>query len=251
MDPMAMILIKALILGAIVTGFLGFIFIKVVSKSTETSVSRLNRETEVVRGKQAELNQKIKEANEELQRRRKEADELLSKMKTDAESTARGEREQIVNKARAEAEEIIAKAQKTKEDMRKALEKDLELKAIDFMVILADEIFSAKVRTALNHDLIDEFLDSLQKVDMSMVNDAIGEAEVVSVGPLEEKFKLRVGDILKKKLGRPVELKLKEDKKILAGIVIRFESLRLDGSLANIMKEKGVEMKERLERGLL
>jgi len=251
MDQMGLLLIKALILGAVFTAVAGFVFVRIVSKSTDTHVSRLNRETEAVRSKQSELNQKIKEANEELQRRRKEADELLAKMKEDAETTARGERDQIVSKAREEAEDIIAKAQRTKEDMRKAMEKDLELKAIDFMVILTDEIFSEKVRGALNHDLIEEFLDSLQKVDMSMVNDAINETEVISVGPLEEKFKVRVAEILKKKLGRPIELKLKEDEKILAGIVIRFESLRLDGSLANMMKEKGVEMKERLERGLL
>jgi len=91
MNPMGMILIQALILGVIVTAVLGFIFIKVVSRSTETHVSRLNRETEAVRSKQAELNQKIKDANEELQRRRSEADDLVSKMKTDAEEAAKDE----------------------------------------------------------------------------------------------------------------------------------------------------------------
>ncbi|HSV43167.1 MAG TPA: hypothetical protein VLJ10_01305, partial [Candidatus Bathyarchaeia archaeon] len=88
MDPMGMILIKALMLGAIVTAALGFVFIKVVSKSTETHVGRLNRETEAVRSKQSELNQKIKEANEELVRRREEADTLVAKMKEDAQSAA-------------------------------------------------------------------------------------------------------------------------------------------------------------------
>lgn len=251
MDSMGMILIQALILGVIVTAVLGFVFIKVVSKSTETHVSRLNRETEAVRSKQAELNQKIKDANEELQRRRSEADNLVLKMKTDAEEVAKQEREKIIQKARAESEEIIAKAQKTKEDMRKALEKEMQMKAIDFMQILADEIFSEKVRVSLNHDLIDEFLDSFQKIDMSMVSDNINEAEVVSAIVLDEKFQTRLSEILKKKLGRTIQLKLREDKKILAGIVVHFENLRLDGSLAHIMREKGVEMKERLERGLL
>ena len=251
MDPMIMLLIQALILGVIVTAVLGFIFIKVVSKGTETSVSRLNRETEAVRVKQVELTQKIKEANDELKQRRSEADALVSKMRTEAEETAKQEREKIIQKARAEGDEIIAKAQKTKEEMRKALEKEMEMKAIDFMQILADEIFSEKVRASLNHDLIDEFLDSFQKVDMSMLGDNIREAEVVSAAALDEKFQARLSGILKKRLGRDIQLKLAEDKKILAGIVIRFENLRLDGSLAHIMKEKGVEMKERLERGLL
>lgn len=251
MSEMGMILVKAIIFGAVFTGILGFAFYKWASKSTETHISRLNRETEAVRTKQSELNQKIKDANEELDKRRKEADELVSKMKEDAEAAAKEEREKIITKARTESEDIILKAQKTKEDMRKALEKDVELKAIDFMVILATEVFSEKVRQGLNRDLISEFLDSLQKVDMSMVSDTIDEAEVVSPIPLEEDLKARLTDILTKKMGRPIGLKLAEDAKLLSGILIRFESLKLDGSLANMMKEKGVEMKERLERGLL
>ena len=56
---LGMLFIKALIAGIVVTGVLGFIFIKVVSKSTDGALSRLNRETEEVRDKQKELNSKI------------------------------------------------------------------------------------------------------------------------------------------------------------------------------------------------
>jgi len=251
MSPMVMLMVKALILGAIVTGFLGFIFIKVVSRSTETHVSRLNRETESVRAKQTELNQKIKEASEELQKRRQEADALVAKMKEDASQTALEEREKIIKKARSESEEIIIKAQKTKDEMRKALEQEVELKAIDFMVILAGEVFSDRVRAALNRELSNEFLDSLQKVDMSMVGGSLDEAQVTSAMTLDSELQSRLSEIINKKLGRKIGLVLSDDSKLLAGMIIRFDSLVLDGSLANIMKEKGVEMKERLERGLL
>jgi len=251
MSDMVMLMVKALILGAIVTGVLGFVFIKVVSKSTETHVTRLNRETESVRTKQTELNQKIKEASEELQKRRQEADALVAKMKEDAALKAQEEREKLIKKARSESEEIIIKAQKTKDDMRKALEQEVELKAIDFMVILAGEVFSDRVRAVLNRELSNEFLDSLQKVDMSMVGGDIDEAQVSSAIALDQDLQDRLSDIINKKLGRKISLVLSEDPKLLAGLIIRFNSLALDGSLANIMKEKGVEMKERLERGLL
>ncbi len=244
-------ILQFLVLMAVVCGVIIFVLRKVLFDSTQGAVNRLQKDTEAVRAKQTELNQKIKEANEELQHRRSEADSLVLKMKTDAEEVAKQEREKIIAKARAEGEEIIAKAQKTKDDMRKALEKEMELKAVDFMIILAEEIFSEKVRASLNHDLIDEFLDSFQKTDMSMISESIAEADVVSAIPLEEKFRTRLSDILQKKLGRTIALKYTEDKKILAGMVVHFENLRLDGSLAHIMKEKGVDMKERLERGLL
>lgn len=251
MENMGMLLIQAIILGAIVTGVLGFVFIKVVSRSTETHVTRLNRETESVRSKQSELNQKIKEANEELKKRREEADALVSRMKDEASTTAKDEREKMILKARQESEDIIAKAQKTKEAMRKVIEKDMELKAIDFMVIMMGEIFSERVRESLNRDLTMEFLDSLQKIDVSMVNANIGEAEITSPIPLAEDLRNRLDEILQQRLGRKIVLKLQEDPKVLAGIIICFESLKLDGSLANMVKEKGTDMKERLERGLL
>lgn len=55
-----LLLVKALIFGMIFTGVLGFFFINFMSRNTEGAVSRLNKETELVRTKQGELNTKIK-----------------------------------------------------------------------------------------------------------------------------------------------------------------------------------------------
>ena len=46
-----------------------FFLKKILFDSTQGAVNRLNRETEAVRAKQAELNEKIKQANEELEER--------------------------------------------------------------------------------------------------------------------------------------------------------------------------------------
>jgi F0F1-type ATP synthase membrane subunit b/b' len=248
---LGMLMIKAIVFGMILTGVLGFAFWRFASKSTETALSRLDRETEAVRQKQIELTDKIKQANEELMKRRAEADALVAKMKEDASDTAQKEREKIVNKARQDAEEIINKAQRTKDDMRKVIEQEMHLKAIDFTVLMMNEIFSDRIKKAVNRDLIEEYLDGLQKVDMSIVDDALTEAEITTVDTIEPDIQKRLEEIIIGKLGRPLQLKLTVDREVLAGIVIRFGSLRLDGSLYNLLKEKGIEMKERLERGLL
>ncbi|HSA31959.1 MAG TPA: F0F1 ATP synthase subunit delta [Candidatus Omnitrophota bacterium] len=248
---LGMLMIKAIVFGMILTGVLGFVFWRFASKSTETALSRLDRETEAVRQKQIELTDKIKQANEELMKRRAEADALVAKMKEDASETAQKEREKIVNKARQDAEEIINKAQRTKEDMRKVIEQEMHLKAIDFTVLMMNEIFSDRIKKAVNRDLIEEYLDGLQKVDMSIVDDAITETEITTVETIEPDIQKRLEEIIVSRLGRPLQLKLNADRSVLAGIVIRFGNLRLDGSLYNLLKEKGIEMKERLERGLL
>jgi len=251
MGETTILLIKAIVFGMIFTGILGFFFVRFAAKSTDTALSRLDRETEAVRKKQIELTDKIKQANEELTKRRSEADALVAKMKEDAADVAQKEREKIVNKARQDAEEIINKAQRTKEDMRKVIEEEMHIKAIDFTVLMLNEIFSERIKKAVNHDMIEEYLDGLQKVDMGIVDAAISDAEVLTVEPMEPEMQKRLGEIILKGLGRPLNLKLEVDKSILAGIVLRFGNLKLDGSLYNILKEKGIEMKERIERGLL
>jgi F0F1-type ATP synthase membrane subunit b/b' len=249
MDPM--LVIKALIVGGILAGVLTFFLKKALIDTTQGAVNRLNRETEDVRAKQAELNEKIKQASEELAKRRAEADALVSKMKEEAEQKAKEERDKILKKAREDGEEVIARAQKSKEDMRKAVEKDVELKMVDYTALVLKEILSEKTLPALNEALIAEFLDGVKGVDMSMLNPAIDTADVVTGLPVNEKWKNLVSEIINQKLNRPIKLNFSQDNKIISGMIVRFGSLTLNGSFVHILREKGAEIKQKVERGLL
>jgi len=242
---------KALVLGFVFMGVTIFVLKKVLFDSTQGAVNRLNRETEDVRKKQAELNERIKQANEELAQRRKEADALLAKMKQEAEEKATEEREKILKKARADGEEIIAKAQRTKDDMRKALEKEAEVKIMDFTVILLEEVLSKRTHGAFNENLLNDFLDELKEIDMSMITEDLTSADVVVSEPLTDNFKNRLSDVLKQKLGRVIQFNVTVDESIISGIVLKFGSLSLNGSLQYLLDDKGTEIKEKLEKGLL
>ena len=140
MNPM--LIVQFLVIQSIFFGLVIFVLKKVVHDDTKGAVNRLNKETEEVRAKQAELNEKIKQANEELERRRKEADALVAKMTEEATEKAKEEREKLVNKARQEGEEIIAKAQATKDAMRKAVQKEIEMKMVDFSVEILNTVLT-------------------------------------------------------------------------------------------------------------
>jgi F0F1-type ATP synthase membrane subunit b/b' len=246
-----LLVFKFLILGGVFIALAIFFLKKVLFDSTQGAVNRLNRETEAVRAKQIELNEKIKQANEELAKRRSEADALVAKMKEDAESKAKDEREKIIAKARQDAEEVISKAQKTKDEIRKVLEKEAEVKALDFANVLLKEVFSARALLSLNENLIDEFISSLESVDMSMVAAEINTVDVITTIPLADKFRTRLDELLKKKLDRELKYNMTQDTKINSGIILRFGSLTLNGSLAYALQEKGMQVKELLEKGLL
>ena len=102
MNPL--IIVQFLIVQTIFFGLIIFVLKKVLHDDTKGAVNRLNKETEEVRAKQAELNEKIKLANEELERRKKEADALVARMTDEATDNAKEEREKLVNKARQEGE---------------------------------------------------------------------------------------------------------------------------------------------------
>ena len=245
------LIIQFLVLTAVVSGVLIFVLKKVLFDSTQGAVNRLNRETEVVRAKQAELNEKIKQANEELAKRKSEADALVSKMTEEAESKAKEERDKIINKARQDGEEIINKAQKTKAEIRRVLEQEIDLKAIDFSVIVLNSVLSKQAALSLNDTMTIEFLQALKDVDMSMIDEKITTLDVVAASPLSERLRNIMSQLMREKLGRDIMINATVDPAILAGMVLKFGTLSLDGSLYASLRKKSEEVKGLLEKGLL
>ena len=251
MGEATLLLVKALIFGMIFTGVLGFFFIRFMSKHTETAVSRLNQETEDVRHKQVELNEKIKDANEELINRRKEADALVTKMKEDAEEKANSEREKIIQKARQDAEEIINKAHHTKDQVRLDLEKEMKLQAIDYCVLLMEQFFTSRSFEALDESLISQFFADMERVDMDMVGEDVQSIDVMTARPLADKFEQQLNDLLFSKLERKFQVNKTVQQEIIGGILLKFGTLSLDGSLKSLLRSTAEEVKEKLEKGLL
>lgn len=245
----AMLILQFIVLTAVVTGTIIFFLHRVLIASTDGAVKRLNTETEAVRTKRSELDRKIKEAEEELAKRKKEAEDLAKKMKEEAEEGARAEREKMVKKAREEGEEIIAKAQHTKDQLREEIRKELTLKIIDYSAQLLTAVLSGKTKGALNAELVDEFLVNLEKMDMSQVDADLNSADIVCASPLSVAAGDKLSKLLKSKLNRDIKINTAIDPNIVGGVVLRFGSLALDGSLQNSLLEAGEELKKKAERG--
>ncbi len=245
------LLIRAVIIGMVVVGVGGFFIWKFSKDTIDKDLNRLNKETEAVLTKQTELNEKIKQASEELSKRKSEADALVLKMTEDAEKAAREEREKLVAKARQEGEDIITKANNTKEDIRKAIIKEMDMRAVDFTAMILDNVLSKEGRLALDECLIMEFIESLSKMDMEMIGEDIKTAEVVTSSALSERMRNRLSETLYSKLHRTIDVTVTVDPKVLSGMVLRFGSLALDGSLKNMVRESAVTLKEKIEKGLL
>ncbi|MEI8011025.1 MAG: F0F1 ATP synthase subunit delta [Candidatus Omnitrophota bacterium] len=235
---------QVVVFGAI----LGLLYYFYVSQ-TDGAKKRLERDAEAARVREVELNRKISAADDELVSRRKELDKIELKMKTELEAEATKHKEELVQKARAEAEEIITRAQNSAAGIRRDIEKQMELKIIDHSVNILNGVLARGARVSLEKDLVEEFIEQLKAVDMSKISLDIKEADVITsadLGPSELK---RITDIIKNKSGRDIILHAKIDgSQVVAGMVIHFGSLQLDGSFKAAVRDAAVALKAEVEK---
>lgn len=242
------LIIQFLVLTAIVSGGIIFALYRVFISNVDGAKKRLEAEVEAAHARQAELGQKIKEADEELESRRAEMREIEKKLRGEIEEEANKERENIVNKAREEAEEIIGKAQIQCERLVNEAESDISMRVIDEAKTILEKALPNKNLMLLDQDLINEFIDELKKVDMSKVNQSSGEAVIVTARGIQANAKSAVESVLKEKLGGSLAVKESTDPSILSGAMLKFGSMQLDGSLRNALTQESNKLKQNTEK---
>jgi F0F1-type ATP synthase membrane subunit b/b' len=242
------LIIQFLILTVVISGGIIFALYMVLIRTVDGAKQRLDRDAEAARKREAELNQKIKEADAELQRRNKELDIMEKKMRQELEEQTTKQKEELISKARAEAEEIITKAQSAREQIRREIEKTMEIKIIDYAAGITTEVLSVKVKDVLDKYLVAEFIEKLNKIDMSRISVDIKVADVISATAVPENLLAEISKVFKAKLSRDIKLNPKIDPHVVGGIVLMFESLQLDGSLQNALKESANTLKQQVEK---
>ena len=242
------LIIQFLILTTVISGGIIFALYLVLIKTVDGAKQRLDRDAEAARQREAELNIKIKEADAELQRRNKELDVMEKKMRQELEEQTTKQKEELIGKARKESEEIITKAQNAKEQIRREIEKNMEIKIIDYSAKITGDIMSVKVREMLDKYLLAEFIEKLNAVDMSRLGPDMKEADVITATPVPEEVLAEISSLFKKKLSRDIKLRPKIDPTVIGGVMLMFDSLQLDGSLQNALKESAGALKQQVEK---
>ncbi len=242
------LVIQFFVLTVIVTAVISVILHFFLIRPVDSAKQRLDRDAETARQREAELNQKIKEADAELQRRQKELDVMEKKMRMELEEQSVKQKEELIHKARAEAEEIITKAQNAKEGIRREIEKNMEVKIVDYAVKILSEVLSNASKDAMDRQLFTEFMEKLKGVDLTRLGLDVKTADVITANPLDQASAQAITQLFKEKLGRELKLNPKIDKTVLSGVILQFESLLLDGSLQNSFKEITTAFKEQIEK---
>jgi F0F1-type ATP synthase membrane subunit b/b' len=235
-------------LTTVISGGIIFALYMVLIRTVDGAKQRLDRDAEAARRREAELNQKIKEADAELQKRKKELDVIEKKMRQEAEEQTSKQRDEIVGKARIEAETIITNAQKASAQIRREVEKTMEIKIVDYATDITADVLSIQVKDALDKYLTSEFIEKLKKVDMSRINMDVKSADVVSATVIPDSLLADISRVFRDKLSRDIKLNPRIDPKVVGGVTLMFESLQLDGSLRNSLRESAHALKQKVEQ---
>lgn len=243
--------IQFLIILAVSVGFVAWLLKRMFYVSIESTKKRLDEELAKTTAKQTELSRKIKEADEELSKRQAEAKELAAKMRLDAETETESERERIIKAARDEGEDIITKAQNATKKLKEELEREMDQKALKFSSEILTKVLSQKNRDEFYELLIKDFLSELKTVDMSRLSSDVKEIEVITLKELDSKVKEEINKIIKEKTSKEYNLKCNIDKEMGGGIILKFGSMAVDGSLREAIREVVVNMQNDLENKLI
>lgn len=220
---------------------------KLLFTDANSALNRLNDTRIRTEKKQNELEERIKKFEEscrvQVADTQKKAEEIKSQ--AIAESDKKGR--EIIEKARAQAEEIVTKANDAKDRLKAMLEKEVELRMMDFCANLYTRAFVDRMPVKFNDALIDDFMAELPKMDAKYIAD-VKEMEIITISKLNEDVKNKIKSVIEGKINHKVNVKEKEDKSILAGIIVKFGTLAIDGSLRSKLVEAAEKIKVEKER---
>lgn len=243
-----MFIVQFILLQVIVFSGVIFFLKKILYGDTQSAINRLNREYQDLLSKQKQLAQKVEEAEKELVLKKEEAVQVKNKMTTQAMDEIRQQKDEMVMKAKQEAEEIVAKAKASSDKHYHEIEKQVRAKLTESAALLLRQSISERIVKVTHTELISEFLERAKNFDLTNVDPSIQKLTVKTAVPLTAPEKEKIKSFVNGKLNRTLELEEIEDKALIAGVVLMFGTLMMDGSMENYIREAELKMKQTIEK---
>ncbi|MDO8525377.1 MAG: F0F1 ATP synthase subunit delta [Candidatus Omnitrophota bacterium] len=231
-----------MLIQLIVIQVIAFVIIVVVLKKllyTETAreSDRLKKLKEEFAVKERELQVKIESAEANAAAKIAKSEEDARNFRAGKEKETESLREEIIRKARERAEETIKAAINSKEKIREEIELEMKKK----IPVLANSIFkyvlSAAAAELMHNELIEELASRVKKLDNSAFKIKTERGELLSAYPLKKSDSEKIAAAISAKAGHAVSLSEKEDKGLIAGIIVKLGAIVIDGSLENKLKQ--------------
>lgn len=213
------------------------------------AVGHLHKVNDELMKQQAELKIKIAEANKEYQEKTAQADREIAEKQAEVREIANKTVEEAKQQAEQEKERLINEAVATREQMKQEIMASMEEKAIQHSLSIISEFIGDGMKKQIHELLVEEVLEGLKEVsnlDNFQIDTDTAELEVA--GALSDKQKDDIKKILKQKINKEVKLNEKVNSELIGGMVLKFGSFVIDGSLSDRLKGAAAEIKRETAR---
>lgn len=213
--------------------FLGVLYVlrRIMIRDTASAVNRLRIADEENANRLAEMKKRIAEAEDEFRRRSTELDEALATQREEAMRQLEEEKKRALALSREEGERILDTAKGRAEKIDHEIEHEVRTHAVVIVGTAVRQVFSERLRGALNDQLVDELLEEMAAADIGYLPEEIREVEIILPYAPAADLKKKIKAILEKKLTRKIEVRETVRQEIGGGMILRLGSLVMDGSL--------------------
>lgn len=243
MNILIIILIQGLIFGGLI--FLLRHFMKMHISGAVGHLQKLN--DELVK-QQVELKRQIADGHKEYETKMAKLQQEIITRQAAARDEALKTLEDSKSRALQEREKIINEAVETREKMRQEVMAEMEEKAIQYSKDVIAGFLSGDLRSLIQNHFAKDVLEGLKEMQIQQfqVDGAVAQLRVAE--PLGEDVKKKIQQVLKEKFKKDVQLKEEIQPELVSGLILRFGTLVIDGSLQNRLQETTARLRKETAR---
>jgi vacuolar-type H+-ATPase subunit H len=140
---------------------------------------------------------------------------------------------EVQQQAKEEAQRILEHARKEIHQWESEFHHRTEERAMDLSLQMLQLTFTDQGKRALQHQLLSEFLEELNRLDDQQMTQTAGKMKVITVAEMSDSERERLNQILTRKMGEKVTFEESVDPEMIAGLIIQIGDFMIDGSLKN------------------
>jgi F-type H+-transporting ATPase subunit b len=235
-------LIQLIIIQVVTFIVIIFVIRKMLYTETTKETERLKKLRDEFSKKEKELQVKIEAAQKDAEAKLAETEKNVRKYREAKEKEAQDLREAILAKARDRAEEMVKAAVNSKGKIKEELELEMKGRIPAAAVKLFKETLPAEAREGMHNELVQEVAARIRKLDKEMFKTRLEKGELLSAYPVKKSDKEAMLSAISEKTGHGISFTEKEDKEIVAGLIIKLGTLVIDGSLENKLRQIGEKL---------
>lgn len=230
-------LIQLLIIQVITFVIIVVVLKKLLYTETAKEADRLKKLRDEFFVKEKELQTRIEASRKDAEGRITKAEEDARKYRESKEKEAEKLKEEVVSKARNQAEEMVRSAVNSKVKIREEIELEVKKKIPAAAVRIFKEALPQAAVELIHAELVEEVVAKIKKLEKDLFKIKGEKGELISPYPIKKVEKERISYAISEKTGREISLVEREEKSLVAGIVVKLEALVIDGSLENKLRQ--------------